>query len=244
MKPYETDGQLKDLMREIEEKQRRLINDHRGDIYTDNMGTVPTKPDGTYDGDRLTLVDIKGLWDTLDFIKEKEATFSREDIPRIMDAIPSFIACMRDYDLDNGVKMTASRFALWIAERVGAIPVERHIARHHAKTGDTKENAIEGIELTKALIDAFRGIENEDLKALIVYDLVYFMPLLEKWRDGIEEDEGLNEAEEGGREAIKAYEYKKTLSYAQSLGVETALIDRANRLKEEAFSEIKDIIGE
>lgn len=231
----------RELLNGIEERQRRLIHDLKKDAYTDLLWTFsPDKAKENYNQDGLTLVDIETFWNTLEFIKEKETDFTRDDIPRLIGAIPSFIACMVSNDETS--PLTPLRFALFASERVGSIPVERHIARKHANIGEERENAIESIELTKDLINAFLGIDNEDLKALIVYDLVYFMPLLEDWRDGIEREEGgFNEA--GGRETMLRREYEQALTYAEALGVETALIDRANRLKEEGFSELKEIIG-
>lgn len=341
MKEYDTDKQLNDIMREIEEKQRRLINDYKKDAYTDSLWTFVHDRPKNYNRDGLSIVDIATLWKTLDFIRDNTADFSRDDIPRIIDAIPSFTACLRDYPLEKGGTMTALRFVVVIAERVGHLPVERYIDRHHAKKGTDRENAIESIELTRDLITAFMGIDNETLKALVIDELLGGLPFLEKKegrasfggfdlfydemskytdkdlkemedtfkrRDELPKDnayrrdfvnqyidsevcnrfysddytlkytpelgkawdehfnelcEEYNESEykrnytEKDYKAVRcdllchypvswsrAGQKKDALHYAQKHGIDTAIIDRAGKLKEDAFLEIKDKIDE
>lgn len=238
MKRYETDGQLNDIIAEIERKQRKLINDFRADSLTESMGTVPADKDDNYDKNRLTVVEVDRFWKVIDFIKEKEATFTSEDIPTLIEATPYYDACIRSYTLDNGFTMSALRFTIFIAEKIYMIPVERYLARYHKKIGTDKENAIESIDLAKDLITAFMDIDNKNLKALIIKNLIEDISYLQEKRDGEETEEEHYESEEE-LQAIRDNKRKQTTAQAQELGINTDLIDEAYRLEAETFEDIK-----
>lgn len=238
MKEFETDGQLSDIIAEIERKQRKLINDIRSDALTGSMGTIPVNENGDYDPNRLTVVEIDRFWKIIDFIRDNEATFTSEDIPKLIEAEPYYNACIQSYTLDNGFTMSALRFTIFIAEKIYMIPVNRYIERHHKKLGTDKKNAQESIALAKDLINAFMNIGNKNLKALIVKNLIEDISYLQDERDGkeLEEDTELSEEE---LQAIRENKRRQAIAKAQELGIDPALIDEAYGLEGEAFKEIK-----
>jgi len=219
---------IKKILKDIEEKQKKIFDDRRSRLYEANIGKIPTKDDGTFDSERIDIVDINNLHKLFD-LEKKRADFNKEDIKTLMGLMPSLIACKNSYPLP-------SDFALFLGERIGEIPTDRHIDKHHKKIGDLKTNAIESIELTEALIKAMLTIQDEEIKALIIKDLLQGLSFLETERDGIEIDEGLD-YEEGRRE-----EYKKALEYCQRYGVDIRLIDKAFDLWDEHFKQTKPIL--
>ena len=214
------------LLKEIQDKQKKIFND-RGSHLVEAFGKIPLTPDGDYDSTRIDVIDVNNLHSLFEICRKAE-DFKKEDIKALMDLMPSIILCKKDND-------DPQAFSLLMGERIGEIPVSRYIDLHHKKTGNDKTNAEQSIEIAEALIKAMLTLPDEDIKALVIKDILQGIPFLERNRDGIEYDEETIEGmsfDEGRRE-----EYKETLRLCQEYGITTSLIDRAFDLWDKHLSQ-------
>ena len=220
---------IEKMLRDIEAKQRDLLNNTRSNTYVDKMGTVQLKPDGTLNEDGVDIIAVKNVHTFFDLTRSNK-DFSVEDINALVSLIPSVINTFEQ------ALPTAKNACIMIGERIGDTCVSRYIERHHEGIGKDKENAVESVRLTEAFIKALSALPESDVKALCFYELFQGLSVLEKWRDGIEIDEELT-FEEGQRET-----YKKALEYCQRYGLDARLIDRASDVIEEHLKDVRPMM--
>lgn len=220
---------IEKMLRDIEAKQRDLLNNTRSDTYVDKMGTVQLKPDGTLNEDGVDIIAVKNVHTFFDLTGYNK-DFNGEDINILVSLIPSVMNTFEQ------TLPTANNARIMIGERIGDTCVNRYIERHHAKIGNDKENAIESVRLTEAFIKALSSLPESDVKALCFYELFQGLSVLEKWRDGIEIDEEMT-YEEGKRET-----YKKALEYCHRYGLDARLIDRASDVIEEHLKDVRPLM--
>jgi len=219
---------IEKMLRDIEAKQRDLLNNTRSNTYVDKMGTVQLKPDGTLDENGVDIIAFKNVHTFFDLTRSNK-DFSVEDINALVSLIPSVINTFEQSAIGKDA-------CVMIGERIGATCVSRYIERHHEHIGDDRENLIESVRLTEAFVKALSPLPESDVKALCFYELFQGLSVLEKWQDGVEIDEELT-YEEGQRET-----YKKALEYCQRYGLDARLIDRASDVIEEHLKDVRPMM--
>jgi len=221
---------LETLIKDVEDETKRILDSKKSHAYVEMQGKIPVNQDGDLDTDRPDIIDMDTFRNFCDFIRDREADFNKDDIKTLMGFMPSLTTIKK-----HGLAFTPLDHALFIAERIGGIPTDRYIDRHHKKIGNDKANAVESIELTKALVEAMLTIQDADIKALSVMMLIELIPFLEDNRDGIERDEDELEAEAPDL---------KTLKTAERYGIDTSLINRAFELRNTHLEKVKPLIDE
>jgi len=223
-----------DLIKSIEDEAKKILDNRKSDLYVSMAGKTPVKPDDRLEinPDGLDIIDITSFRKFCDFLKEREADFNNDDIKTLMDFMPSLMRIKK-----HGIALTPLHHALFYAERIGTIPVDRYITRHHQKKENDKANAVESIELAESLIKEFLTIQDEEIKPLVIKDLLQGLSYLEGKRDGVEFEE--MSFDEG-----RIKEYKESLELCRRYGIDTALIDRAFDLWDKHFTEVKPKIDE
>ena len=216
---------LEDLIKDVEDEAKKILDSRKSHAYVELQGRIPLNQDGDIDTDRPDIIDINAFRNFCDFIRDRETDFNKDDVKRLMILLPHVIAIKK-----WGIAFTPLDHALFIAERISGIPTDRYIDRHHKKIGEDKANAVESIELAKALIEAMLTIQDADTKALSVMMLTESIPFLEDNRDGIERDDDYYEDEDPDL---------KTLNTAERYGIDKSLINKGFELREKHFEESK-----
>jgi len=221
---------IEDLIKDVENEAKRILDSKKSHAYVELQGKIPLNQDGDIDRDRPDIIDINAFRNFCDFIRDRETDFNKDDVKTLIGFLSPVIAIKK-----WGIAFTPLDHALFIAERIGGIPADRYIDRHHKKIGEDKANAVESIELTRALIEAMLTIQDTDIKALSVMMLTELIPFLEDNRDGIEREEDEAESEDPD---------KKTLNTAERYGIDKSLINRAFELRDAHFEETKPRIDD
>lgn len=163
---------------DIVNEHEKIFNDKQG-FLVDAFGKIPLTKDGDYDEGRHDIIDIMNQRKFFDLARKKD--FSEQDIDALMGFFPSLIALKKAFN--NKERPTPLDYAVFISERIGSLPVELYIDKHHAKTGNEKDNVIASIKLTETLLTKVLSITDEEIKALATKTLIEGLSFLEENRD-------------------------------------------------------------
>lgn len=168
------------LLKDIEEKQGKILFDLKDFSFTEKIGKVSVNAKGELDDNKIDLVDINNYHKFFD-ITHKGADFKEGDIDALIELMPSMIKCKNSIDSDQTIRPLDS--AIMIAERLGSLPVDIYIAKHHAKTGNEKDNVNESLKLANILIDKILSISDEEIKAVTLTTLIDNLHYLDKIKE-------------------------------------------------------------
>ncbi len=172
----------RDYLKRFKARHERLLNDKWASERVDLIGGlagIRLKKDGTLDLNAPDVVDVDNMHKAFDLCSNA-INFGKGNIPTLLGYIPSLIL------LSKNMQYEQHRFYQVLAEQIGDIPFDKYITKYPAKKGDELENALEALDLAKALLIAFETIKDENLKALVIRELIQGIEHLEKNKGRLE----------------------------------------------------------
>ena len=215
-------GKRKESWRNIRRNHEGLLRDSTASVRADAFGMLikyPTKKDGSFDGDAPDIVDVENAVEFLTFARKKD--FNEDDIETLLGYLESALYVFNYKSKKAGGDKEAEAREKYLffepfASSFGEILFDKR---------PTTEAENEGvITLGEAIIDALRGIKDEDFKARAILSTLSTMRMFQDLRGTFtpdlkkitmaEVEDGFESEEKLRRKFESLFENRKTLRSA------------------------------